>query len=600
VVVAGNFDRAYLVVKYSPSGTELWRQTYNGPRDHDSLAALVVEPGGNVCVTGWAGRDAGDDDAVTVMYSPAGDSLWAQRWVAHDSLSSGGLALVKAGDRYCVGGTYERKRHYDANLICYDRQGAQLWQANVNGPGANGAGSASAVEFDRDGNVLLAGWVENMDADKDLAVAKFSRGGDLLWLETWGGIVDGEDAAVAMAVDSVGYVYVAGYTETEDAGFDYVTARYTPTGVLDWLSTYNGPADSADVPTCLALDGSGGVIVSGKSAGIGTNIDFATVHYAATGREMWSARYNGAYNYMDIVGAVATDGAGTTYICGRSYEEDEQVYATVIRYDETGTGVWLTRVEDPDSARTSFRPVGLALGPSGDLFMSGYGNRAFLAARLDTTGDTVWTSRADASGSCRAYAATTDRSGRTYVVGRELGSHGYDYLTVCIGPSGEELWRRATDLGGEARAVALSPAGHITVTGEAGSYFVLTIVYDSLGATLWADTLMWFSTGVDLAYGVDGRLAVALEGRGASGMATVVYEPRIGIAEAPDRARPARPAATLTRGRLIVAEPGRLYDTSGRQVCLLRRGGNDVRHLAPGVYTVHTVTGALSRVVKVR
>ncbi len=74
----------------------------------------------------------------------------------------------------------------------------------------------------------------------------------------------------------------------------------------------------------------------------------------------------------------------------------------------------------------------------------------------------------------------------------------------------------------------------------------------------------------------------------------------VGIAEEPERARPACPAATLTRGRLRVAERGRLYDSGGRQVCLLERGGNDVRHLAPGVYTAHTVTGALSRVVKVR
>jgi YVTN family beta-propeller protein len=85
-----------------------------------------------------------------------------------------------------------------------------------------------------------------------------------------------------------------------------------------------------------------------------------------------------------------------------------------------------------------------------------------------------------------------------------------------------------------------------------------------------------------------------------SRMVYVIRDTTSAVAEEPERAKPTCPAATLTRGRLRVAEPGRLYDTGGRQVCLLRRGGNDVRHLAPGVYTVHLVTGALSRVVKVR
>ncbi len=79
-----------------------------------------------------------------------------------------------------------------------------------------------------------------------------------------------------------------------------------------------------------------------------------------------------------------------------------------------------------------------------------------------------------------------------------------------------------------------------------------------------------------------------------------VIRDAVGIAEEPEKTKPVCPAATLTRGRLRVAEPGRLYDTGGRLVCLLQRGGNDVRHLAPGVYTVHLVTGGLSRVVKVR
>src|SRR5574341_338636 len=46
-----------------------------------------------------------------------------------------------------------------------------------------------------------------------------------------------------------------------------------------WVARYNGPADSADFATAMAMDTSGYIYVTGGSRGIGTDFDYATIKY---------------------------------------------------------------------------------------------------------------------------------------------------------------------------------------------------------------------------------------------------------------------------------------------------------------------------------
>ena len=609
VVFAGNLDRAYLIVKYSPSGSELWQQTYNGPGYHDSLVAFVVEPGGDVCVTGWSEQRGGNDDAVTAMYSSAGDSLWAQRC---DRLISGGLALAQAGDRYCVGGTYGREYHYDASLVSYDRAGNECWFRGLGGPGPS-ADLATDVVFDPAGNVVVAGYLDVTGEGRDLAVAKYSPAGELLWLRTYGNVRARNDVATAVAADRWNNVYVTGHSEGESTGRDYVTLKYDPDGNQLWVMRYDGPAHRNDTTTGLAVDRSGNVVVTGQSHGVGTDLDYATVRYTSSGHELWVRRHNGSADSADWALDVVVDSAGAAYVTGKTHESGRRYPATTIKYDFAGSVLWALECEDPDPGWTDFWASSVVLGPTGDVYLAGSGRRALLAARLSPEGETLWVRRVGLSEHCAVHAAVVDDEGRLCATGYLADGDWDDYLTTAFRPSGELLWQRTYE-GNSLRSdvaydIAAGSAGRVYVTGHAQNdwpFDATTICYDSLGNVVWTDSYgignTLYEKGMALAVGPNGRVAVVGSGGGFSDydLLTVIYEPRIGIAEAPERAKPARPAATLTRGRLRVAEPGRLYDTSGRQVCLLWRGGNDVRYLAPGVYTVHTVSGALSRVVKVR
>src|SRR5882672_4559415 len=87
-----------------------------------------------------------------------------------------------------------------------------------------------------------------------------------------------------------------------------------------WVRRYDGPAGNGiDYANDIAVDVSGNVYVTGKSAGNGTNYDYATVKYNSSGTLLWAARYDGpAGNGMDVAKSIAVDGAGNVYVTGGS------------------------------------------------------------------------------------------------------------------------------------------------------------------------------------------------------------------------------------------------------------------------------------------
>ena len=84
-----------------------------------------------------------------------------------------------------------------------------------------------------------------------------------------------------------------------------------------WTKRYNGPAiNPKDYAYAIAVDSSGNVYVTGRSSGLDTGSDFATIKYDADGVEQWVRRYDGPRHSLDEAVAIAVDESGNVYVTG--------------------------------------------------------------------------------------------------------------------------------------------------------------------------------------------------------------------------------------------------------------------------------------------
>ncbi len=239
--------------------------------------------------------------------------------------------------------------------------GSQLWVTLYNGPG-NSFDSASSVAVSPGGSrVFVTGASQGTTSGLDYATVAYSAAtGAQLWVKRYNGPGNGNDAASSVAVSPGGAtVYVTGTSYGGAAtGDDYATVAYkTSTGARLWAARYNGPGNSFDSASSVAVSPGGSrVFVTGASQGTTSGPDYATVAYsAATGARLWVTRYNGPANGDDAARSVAVSPSGSTvYVTGSSYPGS----VTLAYSAATGAQLWLARHNDMLLAAVAVSPGG--------------------------------------------------------------------------------------------------------------------------------------------------------------------------------------------------------------------------------------------------
>jgi len=100
--------------------------------------------------------------------------------------------------------------------------------------------------------------------------------------------------------------------------------RPTPPGFLyaeAWVARYAGPNNGHDIANAIAVDSLGNVYVTGSSyvgPGRGSNYDYAMIKYDSAGQQQWVAPYNRSGNADDEARAIAVDTLGNVYVTGSS------------------------------------------------------------------------------------------------------------------------------------------------------------------------------------------------------------------------------------------------------------------------------------------
>jgi hypothetical protein len=187
--------------------TSLLSSTFIGGSDHDVARAIAISPTDDVYITGWT--------ASTGYPTTAG---------AYNETHSGNLDV------------FASKFNSTLSMLI-----ASTFLGGTDGELANG------IAIDWSGNIYVTGWTASSDfptsdgsfdstinGEQDVFVAHFDGGLSTLLASTFIGGVS-QDAANAIALDSTGMVFVAGYTNS----FDFI-----PYQVEGYDKTYHDSWDS--------------------------------------------------------------------------------------------------------------------------------------------------------------------------------------------------------------------------------------------------------------------------------------------------------------------------------------------------------------------
>jgi hypothetical protein len=316
------------------------------------------------------------------------------------------------------------------------------------------------------------------------------------WVKRYDAPLNYDDLAADVAVDALGNTYVTGHSADIETNFDYATIKYNAVGNELWVKRYNSPGRTDDFATNIATDARGNVYVTGYYTGGGTGGGYTTIKYDTDGNQQWVRIYEGPSLLDDVTTDLVVDVAGNVYVTGGSWDNDsgdEYDYAT-IKYDTDGNEMWVRRYNEIGSVRSFANS--LAVDAHGNVYVTGYsaGNETaydYATLKYDAAGNELWAKRYNGTGNYNDFAQSlaVDASGNVYVTGSSDG----DYVTLKYDAAGNELWLKR--YGGfdyyddHATMVAVDANGNVYVTGwsERNRYLedYVTVKYDAAGKELW-------------------------------------------------------------------------------------------------------------------
>ena len=168
-----------LTIKYAPTGEQLWVAHYNGQgNSFDEATGIVIDSDDNIYVAGSSFGQNGTADYLLIKYAPTGEQLWVARYNgdAYFSDEPADITLDLEGNAYVTGFSYGQDKYgrstsRDFTTVKYSFIGEQLWVVRYNRP-EKYDDYAKTVAADKIGGVYVAGYNEGVKQG-DFAIIKY-------------------------------------------------------------------------------------------------------------------------------------------------------------------------------------------------------------------------------------------------------------------------------------------------------------------------------------------------------------------------------------------------------------------------------------------
>jgi hypothetical protein len=308
--------RDAFALKLSAFGNRMIYSTYLGGSNTDAGNAIAIDSLGNAYIAGdTASNDfpvsgaaqttlGGGTDAFVTKLTPSGVISFSTFLGGSGTEHAGGMAVDLSGNVYVAGGTTSTNfpvvtplqavsgGSQDAFLTKLSSTGSQIVYSTYFGGSGGAVGTpeqANAVAVDSSGNAYIAGITNSsnfpvtggafqivFNGVEDAFVAKVNAAGNGLFYSTYLGGT-GFDSANALAIDSSGNAYIAGYTSSASLAvvapiqasfkglYDAFISEVNAQGNGLGFSTYYGGTGS-DAANAIVVDAAGNIFVGGQTS----------------------------------------------------------------------------------------------------------------------------------------------------------------------------------------------------------------------------------------------------------------------------------------------------------------------------------------------
>jgi hypothetical protein len=358
------------------------------------------------------GANLGNSDAFVRKYDPEGDIIWARQFGTPLADRATGVAADGTGNVYVVGmtaGSLAGSRgSRDGMLRKYGASGNVLWTRQF---GTSGDEYLPAVVVDGVGNIIVVGRTFGAMSGSNLGqgdalVRKYAPNGSVVWTRQFGSTSD--EIALAVAVDSLDNVFVAGYTFGAMAGSnkglrDAFVRKFTSSGTAVWTRQFGTSA--GDEATGVAVDG-GSVIVVGYTGGVlyGTNYGLEDAYfrrYTGDGVLVRTKQFGTAG--VDWANGVSVGPGNSFFIAGRTSGDLAGSLGNhdgwIRKYSSADVQLFTRQFGTPDADNV----LAVAAGQGSEIYVAG--STAGVMAESNQGGVDAYLRRLDSSG----YAEWTDQ-----------------------------------------------------------------------------------------------------------------------------------------------------------------------------------------------
>jgi len=311
---------------------------YYSTGESESGDAIACDQLGNVYATGHSDTLNPHDDWVTLKLNSAGDSMWVDFYDSPlDGIDTPGyIAVDDSGNVYVCGDCGASSFDWEMNAVTakYDPLGNRLWIHDYNGPYSLDENTEN-FGLDNDGYPVVVGYTE-IPGGKEYLTIKLRPDGDTAWVRTMSTGNGTFDRLYGVAFDDSNNIYVTGGNSLSGSN-DIAIIKYTPGGDTLWMRIYDGVSGGDEQPYGIGIDDSGYVYVGGYTTN--ANRDFLAIKYDSDGNFIWDFVYDGAGHAADNIRDAVVDGAGNVYMIGET-TENSQRDILLTKTDNTGTLEW--------------------------------------------------------------------------------------------------------------------------------------------------------------------------------------------------------------------------------------------------------------------